>query len=270
MSLIRIVFSFLILCTVSCVSNKKLVYLQNKSQALADSVRGLDSTKNFIRTDYNIQINDVLSVTIRGLDPAAVAIFNSVGVSGIQQNSGVSSGGDIFYLNGYSVDNHGNIDLPVIGEIHVENLTLLEIKALVEKEASKYLKEPIVNVRLGGIRYSILGEVMKPGKNVILQRQLNIFEAIAHAGDLTTVANRSEVQIIRQFPEGPRVFEVDLTNRNILYSPYYFIQPNDIIYVKPLKVRSLGTGITGAGTFQSIVSVLSAVLLVITLTRIRQ
>lgn len=248
----------------ACIPNKKLVYLQNKTQALADTTL----PKDYTRTKYRIQINDILSIQLRTIDEQAVALFNNNSGGQVGQVGGLG-GGDIFYLNGYTVDDSGQVELPMIGKLRVQGFTLNEAKVLIENKAKQYFNNFFVNIKFGGIRYSILGEVATPGKFVILQEQLNIFEAIANSGDLTVVANRSEVQIIRQFPEGPRIFSVDLTDRNILYSPFYFIKPNDIIYIKPLKVKSLGTGTTGVSTFQTVVSVLSAALLIFSITRIR-
>jgi polysaccharide export outer membrane protein len=153
----------------------------------------------------------------------------------------------------------------MIGKVKVAGLTLNETKRVIEDAAKQYFNNFFVSVKFGGIRFSVLGEVNNPGKFVILQEQLNIFEALANAGDLTTVANRREVEIVRQFPEGPKVYSIDLTDRNVLYSPYYFVQPNDVVYIKPLRVKALGTGVTGFGTFQSVITVLSALVLIISL-----
>jgi polysaccharide biosynthesis/export protein len=259
-----ILYLFVILGFSSCISNKKLVYLQNKSQALADT----SQNQNYARTKYIIQVNDILSIQLRTIDQQAVELFNN-NSAGQNRQGGVMGGGDIFYMTGYTVDDSGRVELPMIGKVSVQGLTLNEAKVVIEREAQQYFSNFFVIVRFGGIRYSILGEVGNPGKFVILQQQLNIFEAIANSGDLTMVANRKDVQIIRQSAQGPQIYTVDLTDRNILYSTNYFIQPNDIIYVKPLKVKSLGTGTTGVSTFQTVVSVLSAALLVFSLTRIR-
>jgi polysaccharide biosynthesis/export protein len=259
-----ILYLLLILGFSSCISNKKLVYLQNKSQALTDT----SQNQNYARTKYIIQVNDILSIQLRTIDQQAVELFNNNARGQSTQGSSLG-GGDIFYMTGYTVDDSGRVELPMIGKIQVAGMTLNEAKVVIEKEAQQYFNNFFVIVRFGGIRYSILGEVGRPGKFVMLQQQLNIFEAIANSGDLSMVANRKDVQIIRQSAQGPQIYSVDLTDRNILYSSNYFIQPNDIIYVKPLKVKSLGTGTTGVSTFQAVVSVLSAALLVFSITRIR-
>ncbi|MES2734396.1 MAG: polysaccharide biosynthesis/export family protein [Bacteroidota bacterium] len=257
-----LLFLLFLVLFASCISNKKLVYLQNKTLAIDDTTK-----RDYARTKYKIQINDILSINVNTIDQQAVELFNKTGGTQQMMQQGGSAAGDVFYLTGTSVDDSGRVELPMIGKVQVAGSTLGEAKILIEEAAKQYFNNFYVEVKFGGIRYSVLGEVLRPGKFVILQQQLNIFEAIANSGDLTIVANRSEVQIIRQFPDGPQVYSVDLTDRNILYSPNYFIQPNDIIYVKPLKVKSLGTGTTGFGSFQSVIAILSAAILIYTITK---
>ncbi|MBC7919821.1 MAG: polysaccharide biosynthesis/export family protein [Ferruginibacter sp.] len=253
----------------SCVPNRKFVYLQNKTNALAGGLSTRDSarmeSRDYSRKIYRIQINDILSISVRTLNENQMPFFNGAG----QGNASVGSMGvgDIFYLNGYTVNDSGQVELPMMGKIKVVQLTLEEAKRQIENGLKQYFNNYFVVIKFGGIRFSVLGEINRPGKYLILQEQLNIFEALANAGDLTVLANRLEVQIVRQFPEGPQIYSVDLTDRTILYSPYYFVQPNDIIYVKPLKIRALGIGTTGFGTFQSILSLLSAVLFAATFIR---
>ena len=123
----------------------------------------------------------------------------------------------------------------------------------------------MVNVKLDGIRYTIFGEVNGPGSQTLQQYEANIIGAIASSGDLTLNANREHVQIIRQYPDGVRIHEVDVTDRKLLTSSFYFLQPNDIIYVPPLKIRELGTGETGLQTFSSIVGIISGTALIISI-----
>lgn len=228
------------------------------SRSNSDSTRS--STRDYSRSIYRIQINDILSISVRTLNENQMPFFNGNGAN-LQGGQGSAMGvGDIFYLNGYTVNDSGQVELPMMGKIKVVELTLEEAKQQIENGLEQYFNNYFVVVKFGGIRFSVLGEVNNPGKYLILQEQLNIFEALANSGDLTAIANRLEVQIVRQFPGGPQIYSVDLTDRNILYSPYYFVQPNDIIYVKPLKIRALGIGTTGFSTLQSILTVLSTVL----------
>ncbi len=248
--------------TVSCVSRKKLTYLQ-PVESTADS-----SSYQLSRSKYKIQPNDILSVQVRSFDAETTKMFNS-STSG---NLNANAGDLIFYLNGFTVDFNGNIEMPILGRINVVGKDIEEIQVLVESELKNYFKDDavFVTVQLAGVRYSIVGDVARPGKYVIYQNQVNIFEAIALAGDITTVGDRREVQILRQSPEGVKIVEVDLTSQAVLSNPYLFIQPNDIINIKPLPAKSFGIGTTGFQTFASILGVLaSTATLIFTLTRIQ-
>lgn len=242
----------------SCVSKKRLTYLQ-------DTEPGLHENYQLNRTNYQVQPNDILDITVTSFDEETTKIFNS------DQISNINAGDLIFYLTGFSVDHEGNIEMPVIGKVQVLGKTISEIKTLIQQKLNNYFKEGAVfiSVQLAGIRFSVIGDVNRPGKYVIFQNQVNIFEALAQAGDITTVGDRRQVQIVRQTLEGVITFDLDLTNKGVLTSSYYFIQPNDIINVKPLSVKSLGIGTTGFQTFASVLGVLaSTATLIFTLSRI--
>ena len=188
------------------------------------------------------------------------------------QRGNMNAGDLIFYLNGYSIDPDGYIDMPVIGKVYVMGKNIDEIKTIVEQKLREYFKEDaaFVNVQLAGVRFSIIGDVSRPGKYVIYQNQVNIFEALAMSGDITMVGDRKNVQIVRSTPQGVHTIELDLTDKDIIASQYFFIQPNDIINVKPLNVKSIGIGTTGFQTFASVLGVLaSTATLIFTLTRIQ-
>jgi polysaccharide export outer membrane protein len=167
-------------------------------------------------------------------------------------------------MNGYNVDKEGFVRLPMIGKVSVIDKTIEEARLVIEEKVKAFVKtELYVKVKLGGIRYSALGEFRKPGKFVVLQDRMTIFEAIAHAGDLTTVAKRDNLILIRQNPEGTEIHTIDLTDRKIVQSPYYFIQPNDQLYAEPMKVRELGSGENATQSLALIVSSISAVALIL-------
>ena len=150
--------------------------------------------------------------------------------------------------------------MPVIGRFNVAGKNVDEIKLLVQAELNNYFQENtvFVTVQLAGVRYSVVGDVTRPGKYVIYQNQVNIFEALAQAGDITLVGDRKKIQIVRQLEEGVITIDLDLTDSRVLSDPYFFIQPNDIINVKPLKVKSLGIGTTGFQTIASVLAVLAS------------
>jgi polysaccharide export outer membrane protein len=246
--------SFVVL---SCVPQKDLTYLQNNSQAQLDSS---GFYKQF-RKDYIIQNNDVLNLNFKSFDERSTQIFSS----NVYANTNANVSDGVIYLNGNSVDNYGFIDLPVIGKVKVAGLKLSEAKSAIEKRLYEYFKQDAVYIKLqlAGIRFSVVGEVKKPGKYVIYQNEANIFEAISMAGDISMVGKRKEIQLIRQTPKGVKVYELDLTDDSVLNSPYYFLHPYDIINVKPMKIKSWGIGENGFQTILSITSLLSTTILLI-------
>ena len=160
-------------------------------------------------------------------------------------------------MTGYSINENGEVEIPFIGSIVVVGLTLREAHQRVDQEVAKLFSNYHLQIRLGGVRFSLLGEFNKPGKAVILQNQVTIFEALAIGGDLTAVANREKVHLVRQYPDGTKIHQINLLDRSVIESPFYFIKPNDVIYAEPLEQRSWGIGITGAQTFTTIISTLS-------------
>jgi polysaccharide biosynthesis/export protein len=248
------IYSFLcilmMLLVTSCVSNKDLVYLQGDKKTT--------TVEQISQKPYRIQINDVVSIKIKALDSKLVEMFN---ISTTQTQS-VSAEG--LYFDGYTVDDHGNIRVPVLGEVQVIGLTLDEIRQKIEKQllTNYFNKEADIFViaKLAGLRYTINGEIRAPGTKTLMQDKVTLLEAIANSGDVLMTGDRKDVMIIRQFPHGTEIHKVDLTNIELMKSPYYYVQPNDYIYIKPIKQKSWGVGITGLQSFTTIVSVFSLVL----------
>ncbi len=234
---IQIIFTVLILLIFSsCISNSSLVYLQNLS---GDE----DLVENMLIPyeipDYQLQFNDIISIDIKTtVDFINMAFEISNQTRNQMQGQGQTGGGDIYYMNGYSVDRSGKVELPLLGKIEVSGATLEEVKDIIKNQLKQIVNEDVfVRVKLGGIRYSVFGEVVKPGKFTILQDRMTIFEALSNAGDFTTFAKRDEITILRQYPEGTKLHKVNLLDRSIIRSPFYFIQTNDQIYAEPLKQR---------------------------------
>jgi polysaccharide export outer membrane protein len=180
---------------------------------------------------------------------------------------GGQNGGDVFFMNGYSLDENGMVELPLIGEINLEGFNLKEAKTIIEIAVSQYVNkgEYFVRVRLGGIRFSALGEFNSPGKQTILQNRATIFDAIAVAGDLNVLAKRDEVVLVRQYPDGSQIHKINLNDKNLLNSDFYFIRPNDLLYAEPLKVREIGSGSNFLQTLTFLTTTISTFVLVYTL-----
>lgn len=234
----------------SCISTQDLIYLQNKDAATTDN-----SIAAVMSKPYRLQTNDVLSINIKAIDPKLVAIFNTTE----KAESEKSDAG--LYYNGFTVDDHGNIRMPILGEINVIGYTVEEVRVKIEKQLlEEYFKKEaniFVTVKLAGFRYTINGEVGSTGTKVLYQEHVNIMEAIANSGDITITGNRKAVTIIRQSPTGSEMHDLDLTDRNVMNSPYFYLQPHDYIYVKPLKQKTWGTGKTGIESLGTIITLLS-------------
>ena len=151
--------------------------------------------------------------------------------------------------------------MPILGEINVIGYTLEEVRLRIEKKLlEEYFKSEaniFVTVKLAGFRYTINGEVTSTGTKTLFQEHVNIMEAIANAGDITITGNRKAVTVIRQTPTGVQMHDIDLTDINVMKSPYYYLQPNDYIYVKPVKQKSWGTGKTGIESITTIITIMS-------------
>lgn len=237
----------------SCIPHKDIVYLQNKNTA-TDSLQMMVEQQK----PYRIQINDILNVRIKVLDQDNVSIFNPIGEGNLN-----ASASERAYFDGFTVDVHGNIRIPELGHVNVLGFTTEEVEGLIKaqllKEQFKETANIFITVKLSGLRYTATGEVKSTGSQVLFQERVNIFEALANVGDVEITGDRKDVLIIRQYPQGQQIHHLDLTDVNVMHSPYYYIQPNDMIYVKPLKQKTWGTGTTGRETLTTIVSALSLV-----------
>lgn len=238
----------------SCVPTRNLVYLQDKDgQSSSQPINPIASKP------YRLQVNDIVQITIKALDQSLVDMFNTT--QGGTQMANITE--QNLYFNGFTVNDHGNIRIPVLGEVNVIGFTLEEVRQNIESRLlDEYFKAEaaiFVNVKLAGFRVTVNGEVSSPGQKVLMQEKVNIMEAIASAGDIKMVGDRKNVAVIRQYPYGTEIHTIDLTDVNAMKSPYYYLQPNDYIYVKPLPQKSWGTGETGLQSLTTIITVLSLV-----------
>lgn len=248
---LSLIFS-ICLMTASCVPIKKMVYLQSEDDLT-------DKVFEYKKEEYRLQVNDILDVQVRSMNDEANKLFSVQTQGGNQAaQAGVQSGGDLYYMTGYTIDQNGNIQLPFMDTVHVLGLTLKEAQFAIDEKVSNLFKNYFLQVKLGGIRFSTLGEFNKAGKQVILQNQATIYEAMSLAGDLTPLAARDKIRLIRQYPEGTKVHTINLLDQSIIGSPYYFIQPNDVLYAEPLPQKAYGFGVTGAQTITTLVSALSS------------
>ena len=225
---------FLILCPmlfIGCTSYKQAVYLRG------DDAAAILEQKNTLY-EYRVMPKDELTITISTSDPAAsVPFYRKIGQDRSQapNNQGMNNAKLLDYL----VDNDGCIDYPVLGKLRVQGMTARECEAMIRQALLEYLsEEPTVTVRVSNFKVSVLGEVNRPGTFSVQDERINIFQALALAGDMTLFSVRKDVQLLREDSTGRTVtYHLDLTQADITTSPYYYLQQNDIVYVRPTKSK---------------------------------
>ncbi len=244
------IFILLVVFLTSCVPTKDLIYLQNKGTVSKEAVSEVP------QKPYRLQVNDVVVISIKSLDPKLVEMFTATTTQSQQAQTFETS-----YFNGYNINDHGNIRMPILGEVNVLGYTVDEVRVKIENLLlTNYFKkeaEIFVKVKLSGFRYTINGEIKSPGYKILYQDKVSIMEAIANSGDIEVTGNRKDVKVIRQFPQGTETFSIDLTDNAAMNSPVYYLQPNDYIYIQPLKQKTWGTGTTGIQSLGSIITILS-------------
>jgi polysaccharide biosynthesis/export protein len=208
----------------SCVPMRKIRYLQadDKDQPV-QAIYNQNDTAH-----YKVQPGDDLFIKIASLDEK----YNSFETSNTYNNYYTEAA---IYLNSYSVSDSGFVQLPLIGKIKVENLMISQIRDTLQILVNEYVKSSVVIVKLANFKVSMLGEFNAPGKYLVYQDKISIFEAIAMAGDMTTFAKKDEVMLVRQEEKGTKTYFVNVNDRSILSSDFFYLKPNDIVYVQPLK-----------------------------------
>lgn len=211
----------------SCIPQKKIKYMQ---PAHEDSTNRVEfSTPEY--QEYHLNIGDNLYIKVRSLDAKSNDFFNNMGSESRSSNYNDAS----IYLNSYTVDQAGNIIFPFVGPVPVLGLTVDQTQQKIESVLNEYLKETTIIVKLVNFNITLVGEVRRPGEYKIYQDKINIFEAISMAGDIGDYGNRNEVKLMRKTDEGTALHIIDMTSENILESPYFYLKPNDVLYVEPLK-----------------------------------
>lgn len=230
----------------SCVSHKKMLLLKD-----AEMINRTTSIEyqNERSLNYKIQPGDNLYIR-------AVNIIDEKNSSALNNDAGRYTTGSeaSIYLNSLTVNQEGFIDYPLIGLVEVKNLTVEEVKYKLEGLLSKYVKETALMVKLSSFDLTILGEVQKPGKFKVYQSEINIFDALALAGNLSNFAKTSNVKLVRRTDNGSEILTLNIGNADILSSPYYYLKPNDILYVEPLKLKRWGFTTFPYSTVFSIIS----------------
>lgn len=220
------IFSFIIS---SCVPKKEVVYLQE--------IGNTSSSKN---KNYEplIKADDVLFIHVSTVDPKASEPFN-IG----QNEGGVAANAMQLQRTTYLVNNAGYIQFPILGEIKVSGLNRTQVVSLLKSRISEFAKDPVINLRIMNYKISVAGEVNNPGTFTISSERITIFEALAMAGDMTLFGKRENVLVVREIDGIKTTMRLDITNPEIINSPYYYLTQNDLVYVEPNKRKINSTAI---------------------------
>jgi polysaccharide export outer membrane protein len=243
---------FIALCFTSCRSAKDFTLFQDllKNQQIANYSGNVE--------EYKVRPYDNLYVNIKTLNPDVNKLFDAS-----ESTTSYSAGtqqmyGDYVsqYINGYQVDSMGKISLPIIGNLGVAGLTLKQVQEKIQKSSLEFLKEPSVKVKLLSFKVNINGEVKNPGVYYSYNEKLNILEAISMANGLTDNAQINQTIVVRETAKGSSTYKIDLTSKNLLTSEVYYLQPNDLIYVKPGKNKHVELNSTSYSLFLTTITTL--------------
>ena len=242
----------------SCASREDVVYFQDTGNFETIVNDNVPATK--------FKVDDLVSIHVSSLNPEASAPFNLYrGGSGAGQNGSMGTPTDpVDYL----IDQDGMIDFPVIGKLKISGLSPDELRTLLRNELADYLKDPIINIQIRNFRITVLGEVASPGNYPVLGEQLTILEALGLAGDITLRGKRDNILVIRDY-DGAKVYtRVNLTSKDIMKSPAYYISQNDVIYVEPNRtgIRETSIGSNTALTVSIISLLITTTAIILTRT----
>ncbi|MXV51304.1 hypothetical protein GS399_10020 [Pedobacter sp. HMF7647] len=232
--LTAIVLLNIISILLSSCSTKRLKYFQDIPNTYSANKIELS---NF--TDPVIKPDDILIININTTDPAATVSINSRNGTYINNSSNLGSG-SANPLLGYLVDKEGFVEIPIIGKLKMSGLTTAQAKTTIREKAVKSFNDPVIDVRFSNFKISVLGEVNRPAMYVMPNEQNTVLDAISYAGDMTFYGDRHNVLLIRKGLDGNNLtVKFDMTKKESLASPYFYLRQNDVIYVEPTKTKVL-------------------------------
>lgn len=224
-------FAVVSILLTACASSKDVVYFQGVDSLTPEQLEEMSQTYS-----TKLTYDDMLSITVSNWDPASVAPFNppvyAYSVEGEQAFVASQS------MYTYLVDKEGNIEFPVLGQIHVAGLTRKELAEQLQEKISKYVKDkPLVKVELLNFKVTMMGEFNKPGSYTIKNDRVTILDVIGMAGDLPLTANRKNILVIRENEGKKEIHRLDLTDPDIFASPCFYLKQNDVVYAEPIKTK---------------------------------
>jgi len=240
--------------------HNKIRYIQDKNEVFEKISEYVNKAP-----DYQLQKKDILYLKIASTNKEINKYFT---LETGQQNSSQNSQGNKFYLSGFTVNDTGYVSVPVLGDLYVETSTIKEVQELVQKRTDELLNNAIATVKLVSFYITFLGEINSQGKIVVMQDEINILDALALAGGVADYGNKKNVLVVRQTINGTKTFRIDLTERELLSSDKFYMLPNDIVIVEPLKNKSFQLGVRDYSlVLTTVTSTITMVLLVINLLK---
>lgn len=239
----------------ACTSKKKVVYFN-----AAEAIKNADSNKNYNPVFCK---DDLLAITVSGIDPEAAKPFNLPAVNNSSNVSAYTSGAAS--PAGYLVDSEGHIDLPVIGKFKIAGLNRMEATDQLKEKLKLYLNNPIINIRILNFKVTVLGDVKSPGTFTIPNERVTLLEALGIAGDLNITAKRKNVLVIRDADGKKTETRIDLTSKELFSSSVYYLNQNDVIYIEPnrAKMNSSVVNASNVGIVISVISLLTTIAVLI-------
>jgi polysaccharide export outer membrane protein len=243
-----------ILLLFSCKPREEVVYYQN--------IDGLAAAEQSNSYEIKIQPDDLLMIIVSADDPETAIPFNLSNIS-VPSASTINAAQGLLMMQSYLVDASGTIDFPVLGKLKISGLTRSEVLQLLKDKISKYIKNPIINLRILNFKVSVQGEVTLPGTYNVQSERITLIEALSMAKDLTIYGKRDNILIIRDVDGVKSYNRVDITKADFIHSPFYYLAQNDVVYVEPNKTKINGAAV-GANT-NVLISISSLLITVITL-----
>lgn len=245
-----------ILVLASCASPEDFYYLRDAgNEKIAD--QAIDSSAS----NPTIAIGDQLSIVLTSASPELNTLINAANFGGTGGGN-MAQGGMVSPVFGYLVDVNGEIEFPKIGKMKVAGKRMTSVQKDLEKVLADYVKDPAVTVRRLNFRVAVIGEVANPGIVQIPYDRMNIMQALAQAGDLTIFAQRENILLVRETPQGKETVRLSLYDKSLLSSPYYWLQSGDLIYVQPNKTK-VNTNTTFFQVWPTIISSASIFLVIL-------
>lgn len=258
-NILRLGLYFVFFCSVctSCTSYKNIPYFADfPDTAYRTSVQTQTFKSPVIKPD------DLLSITIETIDPDITTLLNSPNIA---QAVGTSASLQPQTVSGYLVDKNGEVELPFAGKLKLEGYTTIEAREAVRTAMQKYVKDPIVNIKFSNFKVTVFGEVARPATYIMPTEKVTLFDALSQAGDLTIYGRRENVLVIRDtLGDKKNMIHLNLNSKNIISSPYFFLQPNDVVYVEPNKSKAASTDAVRNRNITLLASLLSIILVVAT------